>query len=157
MARMQGVVVCAVLLAVLLSCTILQAQTGGTGQVVGTVTDPTGGVVVGATITLRDIATGSERAATTNEGGRYNFPNVAPGTYTLTVTKQGFRAMKFSEQQIVVGETRTFDAKLEIGSNTEIVEVVATNTELQTSSATVGNTITGVALNSLPTIQYNVP
>src|SRR5215470_11181173 len=157
MARTRVTVcMCALLTAVLPSCTTLRAQMAGTGQVVGTVTDPSGAAIAGATATLRDITTGSERVSTTNEGGRYNFPNVEPGKYTLTISKEGFRATKFSEQQVVVGETRTLDVKLEIGSNTEIVEVVATNTELQTMNATVGNTITGVALNSLPTIQRDV-
>jgi len=157
MARTRVTVcMCALLTAVLLSCTTLRAQMAGTGQVVGTVTDASGAAIAGGTATLGDITTGSERVSTTNEGGRYNFPNVEPGKYTLTISKEGFRATKFSEQPVVVGETRTLDVKLEIGSNTEIVEVVATNTELQTMNATVGNTITGVALNSLPTIQRDV-
>ena len=54
----------------------LFAQTGGTGIVVGTVTDPSGAAVPAATVTLTDAATNTERTATTNESGRYDFPNV---------------------------------------------------------------------------------
>jgi len=132
------------------------AQTAGTGQVVGTVTDPTGAAISGATVTLTDTTTNSTRTATTNEGGRYIFPNVVPGKYSVTISKNGFRQAKFADKEVVVGESRTFDAKMELGSATESIEVVATNTELQTMNATVGNTITGVALESLPGLGRDV-
>ncbi len=134
----------------------LFAQMAGTGQVVGTVTDPSGAAVVGATVTLTDMATNTSRTATTNEAGRYAFSNVVPGLYNLTMSKTGFRIAKFSDQEITLGGTKNLDIKLEIGSSIETVEVTATNTELQTMNATVGNTITGVALNSLPTIGRDV-
>ena len=88
------------------------AQTGGTGIVVGTVTDPSGAGVPGATVTLTDATTNSERTTTTNEGGRYDFPNVPPGKYNLTISKAGFRVGKFVNQTVAVGESRTLDAKL---------------------------------------------
>jgi hypothetical protein len=94
------------------------AQTGGTGIVVGTVTDPTGAAVPGAAVTLTDAATNSERTTTTNEAGRYDFPNVPPGKYNLTISKTGFRAGKFVNQPVAVGESRTLDAKLEMGTPT---------------------------------------
>jgi len=134
----------------------LFAQMAGTGQVVGTVTDPSGAAVAGATATLTDMATNSSRTATTNEAGRYSFATVEPGVYSLTISKVGFRIGKFSNQQVTVGDTKSLDIKLEIGSSIETVEVTATNTELQTMNATVGNTISGVALNSLPTIGRDV-
>jgi len=134
----------------------LFAQMAGTGQVVGTVTDPSGAAIVDAAVTLTDTATSAIRTAVSNESGRYNFSNVPPGHYNLTISKAGFRQVKFRDQEVVVGESRTFNVKMEIGAASETVEVVATNTELQTMNATVGNTITGVALNSLPTIGRDV-
>lgn len=83
------------------------AQTGGTGIVVGTVTDPSGAAVPGASVTLIDAATNSERTTTTNDTGRYDFPNVPPGKYNLTISKGGFRAGKFTNQSVAVGESRT--------------------------------------------------
>ncbi len=77
-------------------------------------------------------ATNAATHCTTNESGRYNFSNVPPGKYNLTITKSGFRQAKFTDQQVDVGETRTIDIRLEIGASTETVEVMATNTELQT-------------------------
>jgi len=134
----------------------LFAQMAGTGQVVGTVTDPSGAAIVDAMVTFTDTATNTTRTAMTNESGRYIFSNVQPGRYNLTISKAGFRQAKFRDQEVVVGESRTFNIKMELGAATETVEVVATNTELQTMNATVGNTITGVALNSLPTIGRDV-
>src|ERR1700758_342357 len=103
-----GLCVLSVLLVLLISVPVpTQAQTAGTGVVLGTVTDATGASVVGATVTLKDRATGAERTVTTNEAGRYNFANVAPGKYDLTITKSGFRQMKFTDQEVVVAESRT--------------------------------------------------
>ncbi|MGB7848494.1 MAG: carboxypeptidase-like regulatory domain-containing protein [Candidatus Acidiferrum sp.] len=131
-------------------------QTAGTGQVVGTVTDPTGAAIAGATITLTDTATNSTRTTTANEGGRYIFPNVVPGKYNIAINKAGFRQAKFGNQEVVVGESRTFDAKMQLGATSESIEVVAANTDLQTMNATVGNTITGVALENLPGLGRDV-
>jgi hypothetical protein len=132
------------------------SQMAGTGVVLGTVTDPSGAVVVGATVALKDITTGVERTTITNDAGRYNIPNVPPGTYNITISKTGFRQTIFTDQKVVVAESRTFDVQLELGASTEVVEVTATNTELQTMNASVGATITGVPLESLPSLGRDV-
>jgi len=128
------------------------AQTAGTGVIVGTVIDPTGATIFGATVTLRDAATNAVRTASTNQAGRYDFPNLPPGKYDLIINKSGFRQAKFSNVDVVVGESRTLDVKLDLGASTESVEVVATNTDLQTMNATIGTTVTGVPLESLPSL-----
>jgi len=156
LSKRVSLLICAISILIAVSPSGLFAQMAGTGQVVGTVTDPSGAAVAGATVTLTDAATNTSRAAATNEAGRYAFSNVAPGMYNLTISKTGFRAAKFSDQEINVGSTKNLDVKLEIGAATEVVEVKATNTELQTMNATVGNTISGLALNSLPTIGRDV-
>jgi hypothetical protein len=122
----------------------------GTGQVVGTVVDSSGAAIADASVTLTDNATSDVRTTTTNDVGRYVFPNVRPGKYNITINKPGFRVAKLSAQDVVVSETRTYDVKMEIGSSSEVIEVTSTNTELQTMNATIGNTITGAALDSLP-------
>jgi hypothetical protein len=127
-------------------------QAASTGTVAGTVTDPTGAAVVDAKITLADPATGSSRTATTNETGRYIFANVVPGTYNVTVNKSGFRQAKFSDQVVNIGTALTLNVALELGSTTEVVEVTATGAELQSLNATVGNTVSGDILQSMPTI-----
>jgi hypothetical protein len=143
-------------MAMLLSCTELAAQMANTGFAGGLVTDPSGAAIAGASVTLKDRATGVERTDTTNESGRFSFASVVPGRYDITIAKAGFRQLKFTDQEVVVGESRTFDAKLEIGAATETVEVVAANTELQTLNATIGNTVTTAAIDALPSLNRDV-
>ena len=130
----------------------LFSQSASTGTVAGTVTDPSGAAVAGATITLTDKATSTTRTASTNENGRYILVDVPAGTYDFTVSKQGFRISRLTGQTVNVGSALTLNVSLEVGSVSESVEVTATNAELQTLNATVGNTISGVALDSLPSI-----
>ena len=135
--------------------TSLHAQTANSGNVAGVVADSSGAFVVGASIALTDKATSTPRTTTSNEAGRYVFANVPPGEYDITVTKTGFRVTK-TTVTVNVGSSLTVDLKLELGSVAETVEVSATNTELQTMNATVGNTITGVALEALPSLGRDV-
>ena len=124
-----------------------------TGTVAGTVTDPSGGAIVGATVTLTDTATSISRSDVTNENGRYFFANVVPSKYTVSVNKTGFRVSKLVDQVVTVGASLTLNLTLEIGSVAETVEVTATNgAELQTLNATVGNTVSGELLQNLPSI-----
>jgi len=137
-----------------LICSLLPAQIFGqaiaTGTVQGTVTDPAGAAVVDATVTLTDTSTSTTRTAPTNDTGRYIFANIPPGLYDVSVSKAGFRVTKFPKQEVTVGATLTLNTRLEIGSNVETVEVYASGATLETMNATVGQTITGVALDSLP-------
>src|SRR6266849_5033328 len=134
----------------------LHSQNISSGTIAGTVTDPSNAAVADATVTLTDTATNIPRTATTNEVGRYVFANVPPGTYTLTINKAGFRVAKFSNQVVNVGSSLTLNVALEVGATSQTVEVIATNAELQTMNATVGNTITGIALEALPSLGRDV-
>src|SRR5580704_1944184 len=138
--------ICALLPSALLS------QSASTGTVAGTVTDPSGAAIAAATVTLTDKATNNPRVASTNENGRFILVDVPAGTYDFTVSKQGFRISRLSGQSVNVGTALTLNVTLEIGSVAESVEVTASNAELQTLNATVGNTISGTALESLPSI-----
>ena len=132
----------------------LFAQNANTGTVAGTVTDPSGGAIVGATVTLTDPSTNIARTAETNETGRYFFANVVPGSYNVSVSKTGFRVSKLVNQVVNVGASLTLNISLELGSVAETVEVtVTTGAELQTLNATVGNTVGGETLQQLPSIQ----
>src|SRR5215469_2314651 len=129
----------------------LQAQSTNTGIVSGTVTDPSGAVVSGATVTLTDAATNTPRNASTNNTGHYVLVNVPPGRYDLTITKQGFSTTK-APLNVEVGQATTFDTALQIGGASQVVEVSAATTDLQTMNSTIGNTITGSALSNLPAL-----
>lgn len=145
-----------VLLALLLSLGLSSASaqtvgTAGTATVLGTVTDPTGAVLVGATVELTDLATNLSRSQITNADGQYIFVNVPPGIYKLTATAQGFRQSVVSPLKVEVAKTHTVNLTLEVGAVAEIVEVTpGAGIELQTTNATVGNVIRSDYLLRLP-------
>jgi len=132
------------------------AQVTSGGTVTGTVTDKTGAVVPGATVTLTDNATQEKRTAVSNSAGLYTFVNIPSGTYDIAVSKAGFKNYSVRAQQVKVGLPTTVNASLEVGAATQTVEVAATGVELQTTNATIGNTVTGIALQSLPTLGRDV-
>jgi len=133
----------------------LHAQSASATSIAGVVTDSSGAVVAGATIKLTDKATHTPRTASTNELGRYYFAEVVSGDYEIAVSKTGFRVTKTSVTA-TVGVPLTIDLKLELGSVSETVEVTATNSELQTMNATIGNTVTAVALDALPSLNRDI-
>jgi len=132
------------------------AQSTSTGTVAGSVTDQSNAIVVGATVTLTDKATNIARTATTNSAGRYIFVDVPPGMYAMTITKAGFATTKMDNQQVTVGVAVTVNAALQVGGSNVVVEVQANANELQTMNATVGNTVTAIAIDNLPSIGRDV-
>ncbi|HKW34416.1 MAG TPA: carboxypeptidase-like regulatory domain-containing protein [Candidatus Acidoferrum sp.] len=146
---LMGVVLCC-LLVLTVSPAYPQALTAG--SVAGLVSDTSGGVVAGATITIKDKSTNTPRSTTSNEAGRYLFANVPPGSYEITANKTGFSLSRVGEIQVVVGTPLTIDFKLELGSITQSVEVSASGADLQTTNSTIGASVVGDALLMLPNI-----
>src|ERR1041385_7599671 len=129
------------------------SQATSNSSIAGFVSDEQGAAVPGAEVRLVDAATSSVITTLTNEAGRYIVANLAPGTYTMTVSKQGFAQFKISAQKVDVGTPLTINAPLKVGATTTTVEVTATlGAELQTTNATVGNTLTAEALALLPNL-----
>jgi len=131
-------------------------QATNTGTVIGVVTDPSGAVVPGVAITLTDVTTHTTLTTTTNDAGRYVFVNVPPSTYDISATKTGFANAKISAQSVRVGSQTNANIQMQVGQQQQTVEVQATGTELQTLNATVGNSVTGIALSSLPSLGADV-
>jgi len=134
--------------------TLVRAQTASSGSITGQVSDPQGAIVPGAEVTLTDTATKSSQTTTSNDAGRYNFPVVHPGIYDLMVSKQGFKIAKFSSQKVSIGAVLTINVSMEVGALTETVVVTSAmaGTELQTTNATIGNTINLKDLELLPNL-----
>jgi hypothetical protein len=132
------------------------SQSVSSGTVAGTITDPSGAVVAGATVTLTDVSTNIPRTATTNASGRYFFADVTPGTFTITVSKTGFSSVKAEHQIVQVGLALTVNLALQVGGANVVVEVSAVGNELQTMNATVGNTINSVTIDNLPSLGRDV-
>src|SRR5689334_16473139 len=96
---------CLVLAATICLLTLpVTAQTGSTGSIAGVVSDPSGAVVPAATVTITDRSTGTKRTTTTTDTGRYVFPNVDPGVYDVSITKQGFANTTIAAQNVRVGQ-----------------------------------------------------
>ena len=134
----------------------VSAQAISSGTVQGVVTDATGAAVGGAVVTLTDPSTTTTRTTTTNDAGLYIFANVAPGVYDVVINKTGFRTTKILKQEVTIGATLNLNAKVEVGSSVETVEVYASGANLETMNATVGNTLTGLPLDNLPGLGRDV-
>jgi hypothetical protein len=132
------------------------AQSTSTGTVAGSVTDPTGAVVTGAAVTLTDIATNTPHTTTTNASGRYIYVDVNPGMYSIAVSKAGFETTRTENQEVKIGASLTLNLSLQVGGANVVVEVTTAGTELQTMNATVGNTITSLTLDNLPSLGRDV-
>lgn len=118
-----------VLCALVLSGHLAHAQ-GIFATLTGVVSDPSGGVVPGAKITLRDSTSGSSRDTTTNGEGYYTFASVPVGTYELTVDAPNFRQFKASDISLGGGEKRNVNVQLLVGAAGETVQVSAENMTL---------------------------
>jgi hypothetical protein len=127
-----------------------------TGQVNGTVTDPSGAVVSGANVTLTNNGTGQTRSAQTSSNGSYAFTNLQPGNYALTVEGSGFAPYK-SNVDVTVGGRQTLDAKLAVGGGgTTTVEVTAEGgAQVNTTDAQISQVINSAQILQLPTLNRN--
>jgi hypothetical protein len=116
----------------------------------GTVTDPSGAVVTGATVVVRNNDTGTDvRTINTNEAGSFTITNMPAGRYTVTVKSTGFKSYVAQEVVLNVAEKHTLNVQLNAGQVTETVEVQAENTALQTTTAEESGTVTGEQVREL--------
>lgn len=138
----------------LLAATLAWAQEYR-GRVQGVVLDTSGGVIVNASLTLFNVATGVTASRTSNEGGRYIFDYVDPGTYTLTAVVPGFK--KSVQQNILVQQRGdvTVDLKLEMGQVSESVTVEASPVALQFNTASRDLTVETEMVRELPSNTRN--
>jgi hypothetical protein len=133
------------------------AQTATSGKVIGTITDPSGAVVPKAEVQLVNVGTNATLTQPTSEAGQYVFPSVTPGAYTITVKMAGFRTATVPNLTVQVNRSYNLPVTLEVGGESQIVEVRATATvELQTTDAQIGNVLSTDSVLRLPTLQRNV-
>ena len=126
-------------------------QATNTGTIIGSVFDNTGAFVPSASITIMQTTTGTTRSTTTDKTGRFVFADVDPGTYNISVTKQGFASTTVTNQVVRIGLQLTENIKLQLGSVSTTVTVTETpGAELQTLSPTVGTTLSGDIILNLP-------
>ena len=123
-----------VLLIAAVTAPALLAQSLVSGDLTGTVTDPSGAVVSGATVTLKSSATGSSRTTTTNANGAYRFSLLPPGTYNVSVTATGF-SKSDTTVNVAVGQASISDLKLSVGASSQTVEVSSAAPLVQADNA----------------------
>jgi Carboxypeptidase regulatory-like domain len=121
-----------------------------TAQMTGRVTDSSGGVVPDVSITVRNIATGTDRSTTTNEGGYWTVPLLPPGSYRVTVEHPGFRPIVRSGIVLEVDQRAELNFGLELGAVAERIEVEAAATQLNTVEASRGQVIENRRIVELP-------
>lgn len=141
------------LLVLLFAATFAMAQGIATGSISGTVTDPSGAVVSGASVTATNVDTNMVASTQSNDSGYFTFRSVVPGTYKVTIEAKGFRKVQVSQVSVQVAkDTVVGSVKLEVASASgETVEVVEAAPVLETSTAQVTNTFDTKATADLPT------
>jgi hypothetical protein len=143
-------------LAILFLClsAVVWAQTP-TGGIDGTVRDPSGAVIPGATVTITEQATSRAITAKTNEVGRYSVRNLLPGAYNLEIAASGFSTYKLENIQISSGAVVNGDAAMEVGRTEEVVQVMAAAVAVDTTRQTVDSVITEKQIQEVPLFGRN--
>ena len=140
----------AALLLMFVGASGVQAQSASTGALSGTVTDPSGGSISGATVTATNIGTGQSRTTTTDASGSYKISQLPPGNYGVKFSASGFKTADVASITIDITETPVLNRSLEIGSQNQQVTVEATAETVQTQNATVGGLVAGQTVVELP-------
>src|SRR5438552_8305168 len=126
-----------------------------TGQITGTVFDPTGAVIPNAKVAVKSVATGLERQTMSTSAGTYAVTNLQPGRYTVTAEAPGFSAMQ-QVADVTVGSKVGLDIRMTVGGVTATVEVTeAPAAMVNVQTQTISQTVTGQEVLMLPTLTRN--
>src|SRR5258706_8944055 len=133
----------------------LMAQTGGTGAITGTVTDPAGSLVPQSQIKVTNVDTGESRGTTSTNNGTYVVSLLPPGVYRVDFSKNGFKLLSYPAIRVNVTETETLNARLEVGAVSEQITVASDAEQLQTTSSALGRVTSEEMVSSLPLVTRN--
>ena len=118
----------------------------------GTVTDQSGAIIVGATVTLTNTGTNVARTTSTDASGNYLFPIVQVGTYEVTIERQGFQTFQQKGVTLELNQNGRLDASLKLGTATQTVEVTANVAQVDTTGSVLGKVEDQRAINDLPLV-----
>ena len=149
----MAIVVCAILCSSLVTPTLCAQIRSAT--ITGMVTDKSGAVIVGAQVTVTDSGTNASYHTTSTDAGNYTVPYLEAGTYSITVSKPGFKAFTETALHLDTAQTAKVDAKLGIGSASETVSVAASREQLQTETSDVAGVTNARVIDSVPNITEN--
>jgi len=136
----------------LLAAAVACAQISSTSSLSGTVIDPTGAMVPGAQVTVRNTETGATFQTNTAANGTFLVPSLAAGTYAVTVNSPGFKQAQVPSVKLDVGVPTSIQITLEVGAQAETVTVEGSGVLLQTQTATVSTTLVGRQITELPLV-----
>ncbi|MFY9978229.1 MAG: carboxypeptidase-like regulatory domain-containing protein, partial [Candidatus Sulfotelmatobacter sp.] len=144
-----GICLSFLLLAFLL-ITSIYSIAGVTANISGTVTDPTGAVLPGATVIATNVDTGVAATQTTNAQGFYSFQALPLGNYEITVQQRGFKAYTRTGLVLDVNSALVVDVKVQVGQESEKVEVSSAALQLETASTQMGEVISDKEMTDVP-------
>ncbi len=121
------------------------------GSLSGTVTDTTGAIVQGATVTVKNVATNAERTVVTNEDGRWTIPVLSVGTYSVSYQKEGFQKSVNENIEVEASVPRTIDVTLTVGGTENVVTITDTTPLITPETSTTARQITGEEITRVPT------
>jgi hypothetical protein len=121
-----------------------------TGTLRGQVLDPQNAVVGNAKVVITNQDTGVSQVVSTTSAGTYNLPSLLPGVYTVSVQSKGFKAFVTKNVTVLADQDNVSDAKLELGTGSETVEVVAGSAQVQTTSSDLNNNFSATQVEGLP-------
>ena len=145
------------LLVLMFLITVRTALAQATTSVRGTVSDPSGGAIVGATVTLANADSKIERTLNTGTQGEYQFLLIPPGSYTLTVKAAGFRGYAQKNLALLVNTPATANVQLKVGATTELVTVTSEAPAIDMVDASLGNSFDEKQVLQIPLEGRNVP
>jgi outer membrane receptor protein involved in Fe transport len=146
---LSGKLLLAGILLLSLSHSRLLAQSVDTG-ILGTVTDQSGSVIAGSTVTVTSAATGFNKSLETGSDGNYEIRYLPPGEYTVEARASGFRPERTPGIILQIAQLARVDFKLEVGAMTETVDVAAQGVMLETQDAAIGSVVTTQSVVDLP-------
>ncbi|HVS87047.1 MAG TPA: TonB-dependent receptor [Candidatus Acidoferrum sp.] len=123
---------------------------GNTGRILGSVTDQTGGNIVGASVVVTDVQRGIPRTLITGEGGEYVAGELLPSTYRIRVEFKGFKTFERQNILLEVGKDARIDVVLQTGATSETITITEQVPMVDTTSTTLGGTISNEIINDLP-------
>lgn len=132
-----------------LCCEVVAQTTIATGSIQGTVTDPSGAVVSGANVSIRDKGTGQVITKKTNSDGAYTSGALVPGNYVVKIEATGFKSTELP-LTVLVGNTANGSVKLEVGQTNQIIQVEAADVQVNTEQPTVQGVLTSSQIENLP-------
>jgi hypothetical protein len=147
--RKSAIQLLTIAIAIILFCAPSFAQ-GNAGRIMGTVTDQSGGVVAGATVTIVDTARGVSRTLTTDDAGEYNAPNLTPGAYAVRAEAKGFKKIERQNVVIEVGKEVRVDLTVQPGEQEQTVTVTEAVPLVETTNATLGGTLDNADIVDMP-------